>query len=55
MENNRIPFSQIIIDGLVTEAREKGYKGKDLDGYVSLAIKQRGERVMMEVDRKSVV
>ena len=33
----------------VNSLRKKGYKGKDLDGYVSLAIKQRGERVMMEV------
>lgn len=47
MENDkRVPLYEILIDRLVAEAIEKGYEGRNIDGYVSATIEQRGREAL---------
>ena len=46
MKEEKIRYSQIHIDELAEEAIKAGHTGRGVDGYISDAIEQRGQRAI---------
>ena len=57
MENDRRasssePLIYFMIDELAKEALDAGFTGKEVDGYISLAIEKSGQEILKEITER---